>query len=301
MKTIYVFLALLLLLMYIVTTWASSFEGFEDGSGETVVYEDVAKIYDATYASIYDMLWHPNERLQYEQVSMHDIALAEKAVSDIHVADLCCGTAPHSCWFKNLGIDYEGIDISEDMIAQARKNCPKASFEIGDVLNVHLFPQKSKTHCLMLGFSIYEFPNAKVISDNVQTWLQPGGYFVVHMVDPDKFDPLLDLSSPFAAFSLQKYSLDRQTDSTVFFDQFKYLGKFKKEKNDDSASYDETFIYYDPASNNGIKYRENKNKLYMPSKERLINIIKTSGFRFVESVDLVRCGKEYQYLVYFQK
>jgi hypothetical protein len=39
----------------------------------------------------------------------------------------------------------------------------------------------------------------------------------------------------------------------------------------------------------------------MPSKERLIDIIKTSGFRHIENVDLVRCGKEYQYLVYFSK
>ena len=39
----------------------------------------------------------------------------------------------------------------------------------------------------------------------------------------------------------------------------------------------------------------------MPSKERLIDLFKTSGFRHVENVDLVRTGKEYQYLVYFTK
>jgi hypothetical protein len=39
----------------------------------------------------------------------------------------------------------------------------------------------------------------------------------------------------------------------------------------------------------------------MPSKERLIDIVKSSGFRFEEAVDLVRCGKEYQYVVYFQR
>jgi hypothetical protein len=39
----------------------------------------------------------------------------------------------------------------------------------------------------------------------------------------------------------------------------------------------------------------------MPSKERMIDIFKTSGFKHVETVDLVRAGKEYQYLVYFSK
>ena len=76
---------------------------------------------------------------------------------------------------------------------------------------------------------------------------------------------------------------------------------FSKNKDEDDATFDETFIYYDKANNKGDKHRENKHRLNMPSKERLIDIVKTSGFRHLETVDLVRCGKEYQYLVYFQK
>jgi len=300
METAYIFLAVLIFLMYSITLWYSSVEGF-DNDGESVVYEDVAKIYDSEYSKIYNLLWHANEKLKYEQVSIQDIALAEKPVNSVHVVDLACGTAPNACWFKDLGVDYIGVDISESMIQKAREDCPKASFQIGDVTNIHLFPQKSKSHCILLGFGIYEFQNPKIISDNVYQWLEPDGYFVVHMVDPDQFDPLLDLASPFAAFSLQKYSLDRQVDSNIYFDQFKYKGSFKKEKGADNAEYDEIFTYYDKDSNAGIKYRENKHKLFMPSKERLIDIIKTSGFRHIENVDLVRCGKEYQYLSYFQK
>ena len=36
-------------------------------------------------------------------------------------------------------------------------------------------------------------------------------------------------------------------------------------------------------------------------KERLIDIIKTSGFRHLETQDLVKVSKEYQYLVFFTK
>lgn len=300
METAYIFLAVLVFLMYGITLWYSSIEGFEDG-GESEVFEDIAKIYDSTYASIYDMLWHPNEKLKYERVSIQDIALAEHPVTSVQIADLCCGTAPNACWFKELGVDYTGVDISESMITHARETCPKASFQTGNVLDVHLFPQKSKSHCLLNGFSIYEFQNPKIVSDNVYQWLKPDGYFIVHMVDPDKFDPLLDLASPFAAFSLQKYSIDRVTDSVIYFDKFKYTGKFSKKKDEDAASFDEIFSYYDKDGNKGVKYRENKHRLNMPSKERLIDIVKTSGFRHVENVDLVRCGREYQYLVYFTK
>uniref|UniRef100_A0A6C0KGT9 Methyltransferase domain-containing protein n=1 Tax=viral metagenome TaxID=1070528 RepID=A0A6C0KGT9_9ZZZZ len=298
MDVAYIFLALLILLMYGVTTWYSSIEGFEDG--KSVALHD-ADIYDDTYASIYDVLWNSNEKLKYEEVSLQDIALADWPTSAVRILDMCCGTAPHACWFKNLGVEYVGVDVSDAMIKKARDGCPSAKFQKGDVTNGHLFPQKSVSHAVLLGFSVYMFENAKILSDNAYQWLQPGGWFVVHMVDPDKFDPLHEIASPFAAFSLQKYSLDRVVDSNVYFDKFKYLGRFNKKKDEDNATYDETFTYYDKESNGGVKYRENKLQLTMPSKERLINIIQTSGFQHKETVDLVRCGKEYQYIVYFSK
>ena len=299
METSYIFLAVLVLLMYSMTLYMSSIENFENEEGET--YEDATEMYDETYASIYNALWHSNEKLQYEQVSMQDIALADWPVSTVRVLDMACGTAPHACWFKNLGVDYIGVDISDAMVKKARSDCPSAKFQKGDITQVHLFPQKSMSHCLLLNFSAYMFENPKLLSDNAYQWLQPGGFFIVHLVHPDKFDPILDLATPFAAFSLQKYSLERQTDSNIYFDKFKYLGRFNKKKDEDPAEYNEVFTYYDKSDNNGKKYRENKHHWSMPSKERMIEIFKTSGFRHVEDVDLVRTGKEYQYLCYFTK
>jgi ubiquinone/menaquinone biosynthesis C-methylase UbiE len=298
MEIQYIFLAVLVFIMYGFTVWYSSIEGFEDGKTEELHDAD---IYDETYASIYDSLWNSNERIKYEQVSLQDICLAERETNSVRVLDMCCGTANHASFFRDLGVSYIGVDTSDAMLAKAREKCSSGKFNKGDVTLPQLYSPKSFSHCLLLGFSIYMFQNPRILSDNAYQWLQPGGFFVVHLVDPDKFDPLHDLSSPFAAFSLQKYNVERQTESIVYFDKFKYSGKLLKKKNDDDASYDEVFSYYDPADNKGIKYRENKLSLNMPSKERMIDIIKTSGFQHVESVDLTRCGKEYQYLVYMKK
>jgi len=299
METAYVFLALLILLMYSLTIWHSSQEGFENE--HSITFEDPEQIFDDVYASIYNDLWNSRELLKYEEVSIHEIALAEKPTKTIKVLDMCCGTSPHACYFTQLGIDFVGVDISEAMLARARQDCPSAKFQKGDITQVHLFPQKSLSTILLLGFSVYSFQNPKILFDNAYQWLQPEGFLVLHLVDPDKFDPLHDLASPFASFSLQKYSLDRQTDSTIFFDQFKYVGSLKKKPNEDEAVYQETLTYYDPTLNNGIKYRENKHRWSMPSKERMIDIVKTSGFKHVETQDLLRVSKEYQYLVYFTK
>ena len=277
----------------------SSIENFENEDG--ITYDTPEEMYDDTYASIYNALWHSNEKLKFEQVSFQDISLAEMPVSSVKVLDMCCGTAPHACWFQELGVDYLGVDISDAMIKRAKKDCSKAKFQKGDVTQVSLFSPKTMTHCLLMNFSIYQFENPKIVSDNVSQWLKPGGYFIVHLVDPDNFDPLLDLATPFAAFSLQKYSVDRNTDSTIYFDKFKYVGKFRKNKNEDDVEFDEILTYYDKADNDGLKYRENKHRWIMPSKERMIDIIKTSGFRLIEAVHMVNAGKEYQYICYFQK
>jgi SAM-dependent methyltransferase len=299
MNVAYIFLATLIFLMYSITLWCSSIEGFENEGSVTL--EDSEKIYDTTYASIYDMLWHAKDRLSYEEVSMQDIALADWPISSVRILDMACGTAPHACWFKNLGVDYIGVDMSDNMLTKARELCASAQFQKGDITQVNLFPPKSVSHCTLLTFSAYMFENPKILADNAYQWLQPGGWFIVHLVDPDKFDPILDLASPFAAFSLQKYVYERQTDSNIFFDKFKYVSRFNKKKDEDKAVFSETFAYYDKSDNGGNKYRENKHHWNMPSKERMIDIYKSSGFRHVDSVDLVRCGKEYQYLCYFTK
>lgn len=290
----------LVIIMYAVSIWSSAIEGFE--TGESIMLEEPEKYYDALYASVYKALWHKEQQLEFERVSMQDITLAEKVKTDVKVLDLCCGIGQHACWFKDLGLDYTGVDLSPEMLQQARKDCPSSKFQKGDVTSSSLFPPKSFSHGLLLGFSAYMFPNIKSVSDNAYLWIQPGGYFVVHLVEPDKYDPLLDLASPFAAFSLQKYSYERQMKSEIYFDGFKYTGTFIKNKNDEDAAFDEVFSFYNTETSPGkIKYREQKQHWHMPSLDSIIDSIKSSGFRLQEKVHLVSCGKEYQYLVYFTK
>lgn len=297
----YLFLSLLLLAMYAVSLWSSGIEGFE--SGESVTIEEIDKIYDEEYATIHNALWNSSkESSDFIQVSMQDIMLADKQTTSVNILDLCCGTAPYSCFFKNLGVEYTGVDLSGDMLAKARTACPGTKFQKGDVTNASLFAPKSFSHAIMLGMSIYQFPNPKVISDNAFQWIEPGGTFLVYLVEPDKYDPILNLASPFSAFSLQKYSLERQTKSEIYFDRFKFSGELKKKKNEDDATYTEILTYFDPANSPAkVKYREQIHHWTMPSLERMIEIIKSSGFRLKEKVDLVSSGKEYQYLVYFTK
>ena len=290
----YIVLIFLLIVMYSISLWDRGREGFESGKTQTV--ED---FYDSFYAEIYNALWHSSKTVNdFEQVSIQEGLLAGKQTNSVKVLDMCCGVAKHSCFFKSLGVEYVGVDSSEAMLSQARQSCPNQTFQKGDILSASTFSPKSFSDAVLLGFSIYEFPNPKIVSDNAFLWIQPNGSLLVHMVDPDKFDPLLDLASPFAAFSLQKYSYERQKKSEIYFDDFKYSGLFDKKMNEDDATFSEIFTFYNPKE---FKYREQTHKLNMPSIERLLDIFKASGFRVKEKMDLVSVGKEYQYLVLFTK
>jgi hypothetical protein len=90
-------------------------------------------------------------------------------------------------------------------------------------------------------------------------------------------------------------------DSEVYFDQFKYQTKFKKKEGDDDAEWNEIITYYNPEDHDGVKYREHKQTWTMPSIERITEMFKSTGFVLRDTVDLVSCGREYQYLLYFQK
>ena len=295
MKPAYLFLAVLVLLMHYITVWAAGQEGFENGKTDTLTDP-----YDEFYAGIYDTLWHSSDECnQFTRVSLQDISLADQPIASVKLLDMACGTSPHACWLKNLGIEVVGADSSEAMITKAHNNCPSADFKVADVMKAATFAPKSFSHITLLGFAIYELSSAKMAADNAYLWTQPGGYFVVHLVEPEKFDPLLNLASPFAAFSLQKYSLERKVDSEIYFDTFKYRGTFNQKKNHDDAEFQEIFTFYDPGK--GAKYREQTHKWNMPSMDEMIETIQSAGWRHKESVHMVSCGKEYQYLAYFQR
>ena len=122
MELKYLFLLGLVFILYSVSVWASGREGFE--SGESLFVEDP---FDATYASIYNALWNPEDKMKYERVSIQEMALADWPISNVNILDLSCKTAANACWFVQFGVKYTGVDASEDMISQARIAHPQHS------------------------------------------------------------------------------------------------------------------------------------------------------------------------------
>ena len=293
---LYWILALTVLLLLLLSTTKREHFDTDENAESSVTYEDSVDIYDDFYAKIYDTLFSTPERISFEKTNIEQYALAGFPVSETKLLDMCCGTSPHSEWLCKTEIDLVGIDTSEAMLKKARTHCPRARFYRGDVTRAEAFPPKTFSHAMLLYFSVYQFRNPKMVFDNLYAWMKPGGVIVVHLVNPDKFDPILDAASPFAMFSLQKYSKERVLDSEVVFDQFSYKSRFVKER--EEATFEETITFNEPTDH---KYREHKHRLYMPSVDAMLDIVQSSGFSRHEMVDMTPAGYEYQYLVFFTK
>ena len=70
--------------------------------------------------------------------------------------------------------------------------------------------------------------------------MKPGGVLVIHLVNRDKFDPIV-AAAGLIMVNAQKYAPRRITSSNVKFKDFVYKANFQYEKGSDKASFTETF------------------------------------------------------------
>ena len=181
------------------------------------------------------------------------------------------------------------------MIMEAKQKYPNLTFKEGDATKMTLFPAQTFTHITCLYFTLYYIQNKRQFFKNCYTWLQPGGYLIVHLVDRNMFDPILNVSDPLFLVSAQKHAKKRITTSLVKFNGFQYKGEFKLNKEDDIAIFEETF------KDKQGKVRKNEHLLYMPTQQQIIQLAQDVGFILEGKIDLVPVQYEYQNLYVLYK
>jgi hypothetical protein len=126
-------------------------------------------------------------------------------------------------------------------------------------------------------------------------WLMPGGFLFVHLVDREKFDPILPPGNPLYVVSPQKYAKERITKTKVTFNDFVYTSNFNFNKENDISTFDEKFKFNDG------KIRKQQQKLYMEDTATIVNIAQECGFILHGKLDMVKCAYDNQYLYIFVK
>jgi len=288
---ILMFISLLLLLVLVFKGFDRKKEGFEQM--DTFLIKSGSDIYDDFYADIYDYLVFNNLKDDYE---VGYIMNSVSPSSQSKILDIGCGTGHHVSSLGSKGLDVLGIDISPSMIKKAKTNFPDYKFTVGDALNNHLFESNSFTHILCMYFTIYYFKDKAQFFNNCFKWLMPGGYLIVHLVERDRFDPILPPGNPLLYISPQRYAKERITSTKVKFTDFSYSADFKLDEANDKALFVEKF----KNDTNG-KVRKNEHTLYMPDVQQIVDEALACGFIVESKADLLQCQYEYQYLYVFVK
>ena len=272
-------------------------EGFELGKenfeqNEKFLFKKGPDIYDNFYSNIYDLLVFNNLKDDYEITS---IINKTNPSSQSIILDVGSGTGHHVAKLSNHDFNTIGIDISPAMIKQSKENYPNNKFILGDVLDSTKFKLNSFTHILCLYFTIYYLDNKQTFFDNCMDWLMPGGYLIIHLVDREKFDPILPPGNPLYIVSPQKYAKERITKTKIKFNEFDYNSNFELDKDNNKATFHEKFKF-----DNG-KVRKQEQILYMENTQDIISMAQDTGFIIHGKIDLMECAYEHQYLYIFVK
>jgi len=270
-------------------------EGFQQkefGENDKYLFKSGNDIYDDFYSTIYDHLVHNDTKDNFELMTVLKKTTAnERSV----ILDVGSGTGHHVGKLAQKNIKAIGIDISPSMVQQSVALYPDQQFVVGDVLDSQQFSLNTFTHILCLYFTIYFFEDKRRFFDNCMDWLMPGGYLVVHLVDPVKFDPILPPGNPLYIVSPQKYAKERITHTKIHFNEFVYKSNFHYDTANEIGKFEEKFHF-----ENG-KTRKQEQVLYMEDTEKIIAIAQQCGFILHAQIDMVKCAYEYQYLYVFMK
>jgi SAM-dependent methyltransferase len=286
-----ILMSILLLLVLVFKGFNKKREGFEQQ--DQFLIKSGSGIYDDFYADIYDYLVFNNLKDDYE---VGYIMNSASPSSQSKILDVGCGTGHHVALLGSKGLDVLGVDNSPSMIEKAKENFPDYKFKVGDALDGNTFEPDSFTHILCMYFTIYYFKDKTQFFNNCFKWLMPGGYLIVHLVDPQRFDPILPPGNPLMYVSPQRYAKERITSTKVKFTDFSYSADFKLDDKNDKAYFVEKF-----KNDSDGKVRKNEHEMWMPDVQQIVDEAQACGFIVEAKADLLECQYEYQYLYVFVK
>jgi SAM-dependent methyltransferase len=174
-------------------------EGYEqrdnEEKGEKFILKEGNDIYDDFYISIYDDLFYSSMKDDYE---IGQIINKTEPTSESRILDIGSGIGHHVSKLEEQGYHAIGLDASEAMVKKAKETFPSSEFIVGDATGALNFQFNYFTHILCMYFTIYHIKNKERFFTNVINWLMPGGYFILHLVDRDNFDPILPAGQGFS-------------------------------------------------------------------------------------------------------
>ena len=283
-------LGFLLLVLMIINQNSSIKEGFSQRRKYVLRKND--DIFDDFYVPVYDQLMNNKAKNLFE---VKEIARTTKFNKHSVLLDIGSGLGHHVNLFNRMGGEKcVGLDKSPAMVRASQYKYNDSEFKTGDVMDFMNFDAQSFTHITCLYFTIYYIKDKTRFFKNCYEWLLPRGYMALHLVNRNKFDPIIEAGNPLHLVSPQRYAKKRITNSIVKFNNFDYKSNFKL--GGDEATFDEYF-----KDKKTQKVRHNKHKFFMETQKQILSLARQAGFILKGKIDMVGCQYEYQYIYILSK
>jgi ubiquinone/menaquinone biosynthesis C-methylase UbiE len=279
---ILLFIICLLILLSIFRSNYSKFnkEGFEQK--EQFIFKKGPSIYDNFYANVYDNVVNTTVGSDFE---IGTIINSTHPTSKSVILDVGCRTGSRVSNLSDKNLEIIGIDVSPFMIKKSLMKYPDHKFIVGDALKTGQFQPSSFTHILCLDHIIYTFEDKRQLVNNFIDWLMPGGYFILHLVDIETFNPISNTTELPIIVTSRK-----NNNKTVKTSDYDYTANYTL--NNNIGTIVETFKF-----KNG-NVRKQEQRLYMDDKEVILTIVQQCGFTLQSIVDVMQSdyGKQYIYI-----
>lgn len=105
-------------------------------------------MYEHSASLVYDRLNAARKDYRAEAVDLAARIRARVGDSATSLLDVGCGTGRHGLEFRQLGFDYVGVDLSPEMLAEARKRLPATDFVESDIRSLSLTDRFDAVVCL---------------------------------------------------------------------------------------------------------------------------------------------------------
>ena len=285
-------LGFLLIIMHIFKNKTKHVESFTQE--EKYVIKSNKDLYDDFYVDVYEYVVFDPNKTYYEISEIDKIVKFKKGHS---VLDVGSGLGYHVDALTDRGIDVIGLENSKAMINKSKKNFPKIDVRYGNVMDSMIFEGNDFTHILCMFYTFYYIPDQEAFLRNAYKWLRHNGYLIIHVVDREKFHPIVP---PSEIFTIPTQYLAKKgtriTNSYVKFEGFDYKANFIEKFNKNKAEFIEEFTNDDTKNT-----RKNVHKLNMMSLEEYKKLFKKCRFSEKAVIDLSPVKYEYQYIYILQK
>ena len=190
------------------------------------------------------------------------------------LVELGCGTGSLASRFIENGFNYTGLDLSNEMLARARRNNPMGSFVQGDMRNFQL-AKKARVYIIAGRTISYLLSDEDVLNafQSINANLDSSGIFCFDCIDSTKFIPLIRGSKKIhhtAEFNNRKFW--RDSIWTV--------------NNNHKHSFDWHSVFFEEKVNGQLqKLGEDFSVLRTFNKKEIIVFLNYNGFEVNEIID----------------